>query len=594
MDNVQATYRLPALAAGFANWERTELTALRGLARPDSLFPAGNLTMAVTAAAIHQLARDNRLKLEDPVHRYLDKFRKRDPAITIRMLLNHTSGLPYEPPTGHQYSPSKATLSEISNSIAEVLPAYVPGTRTKHSNAAYAVLGHLIATLTRQSYESAVRSLVLQPAGMNRSRFVTEPSAALLTGMIRTVDGRDVSPPGFAPANLPAFGLLTTLEDLLALGRHAIRFPDWDAAEWESDHAGFAAILHLNRQTREVSAAFTNRQGLTPLLKDLLQGRPTRPNLPALAPEFNSNSRPPAVISAEWTQGIGEYGWEHTRVYFHERAGQPHALVNWFSLQAITVDGRQFRIADQGPFAGETVELSAEGVRIGQVLFPKLPPPNRDFRIVMQKSLAELQAIAATATPPAQEGNFRPQQLIDLTTLSPRIRLDIRYATHNNFMGAPLYSQAAAWLQSPAAKALDRALGRLVPQGYGLLIHDAYRPWAVTKMFWEATPEAQRNFVANPAKGSRHNRGCAVDLSLYDLKTGEPVEMVSGFDEFSDRAYPDYPGGTSRQRWYRHLLRSAMEAEGFTVNSDEWWHYDHATWREFPVLNVSFESLSPR
>jgi D-alanyl-D-alanine dipeptidase len=127
--------------------------------------------------------------------------------------------------------------------------------------------------------------------------------------------------------------------------------------------------------------------------------------------------------------------------------------------------------------------------------------------------------------------------------------------------------------------------------GYGVLIHDAYRPWYVTKMFWDATPVAQKEFVADPAKGSRHNRGCAVDLSLYDLKTGKPVDMVSGYDEFSHRAYPEYPGGTSLQRWHRSLLREVMEAEGFRIFEGEWWHFDYKEWRHYPIGTMTFEMI---
>ena len=104
---------------------------------------------------------------------------------------------------------------------------------------------------------------------------------------------------------------------------------------------------------------------------------------------------------------------------------------------------------------------------------------------------------------------------------------------------------------------------------------------------------AQRDFVADPATGSRHNRGCAVDLTLYSLATGLPIEMPGTYDEFSDRSHPDYPGGTSLQRWHRDLLRWAMEREGFTVYSVEWWHFDYVDWREYPVLNLTFEELSP-
>ena len=139
--------------------------------------------------------------------------------------------------------------------------------------------------------------------------------------------------------------------------------------------------------------------------------------------------------------------------------------------------------------------------------------------------------------------------------------------------------------------ALIRALHALEPLGYGLLIHDGYRPWSVTKIFWEATPAEGRIFVADPAQGSRHNRGCAVDLTLYDLKTGAPIEMPGTYDEMSTRSFPNYPGGTSLQRWHRGILRHAMESEGFTVFETEWWHFDYKDWQEYLILNIPFEQV---
>ena len=113
-------------------------------------------------------------------------------------------------------------------------------------------------------------------------------------------------------------------------------------------------------------------------------------------------------------------------------------------------------------------------------------------------------------------------------------------------------------------------------------------------MFWDATPDSLKIFVADPAVGSHHNRGCAVDLTLYDLRSGEPVPMVGGYDEFSPRSFADYPGGTSLQRWDRALLRRAMEAQGFTVYDAEWWHFDFRDWARYPVLNLTFEQLARR
>ena len=207
------------------------------------------------------------------------------------------------------------------------------------------------------------------------------------------------------------------------------------------------------------------------------------------------------------------------------------------------------------------------------------------------RPVAELTQEALKATPPAPRGDERPSDLVEVVTLDPTIHLDIRYATANNFLGVPVYSQARAFLQRPAAEALVRVNRTLAPKGYGLLIHDGYRPWYVTKIFWDATPPDQHDFVADPAKGSKHNRGCAVDLTLYDLKTGKAVEMPSLYDDATKRAAADYPGGTARQRELRDLLRQAMEAEGFTVEPLEWWHFDYKDWESYAVENVAFENL---
>lgn len=216
------------------------------------------------------------------------------------------------------------------------------------------------------------------------------------------------------------------------------------------------------------------------------------------------------------------------------------------------------------------------------------------FRITSRLPLAELRRRAAAATPPKERGDFLPSDLVELVTLDPTIRLDIRYATTNNFIGAPFYSQARAFLQRPAARAAVKAHRWLRQFGFGLLVHDAYRPWRVTKMFWDATPVEQHVFVADPEKGSRHNRGCALDVSLYDLATGAPIEMVSGYDEFSERAYPDYPGGTALQHWHANLLRRALEDAGFTVFAWEWWHFDFNGWERYPIGVKDFENLAPQ
>jgi zinc D-Ala-D-Ala dipeptidase len=213
------------------------------------------------------------------------------------------------------------------------------------------------------------------------------------------------------------------------------------------------------------------------------------------------------------------------------------------------------------------------------------------FRITPVRPVPELRAAALKASPPREQGTFRKSELVELVKLDPTIKLDIRYAGTNNLLGTPLYTQARAFLQKPAAEALVRANHELEQHGYGLMIHDGYRPWYVTKIFWDATPNDKKVFVANPKEGSKHNRGCAVDLSLYELKTGKEVEMPSGYDEMSKRAYADYPGGTTEEQARRALLRHAMEKQGFVVYPEEWWHFDYKDWKQYSIQNVKFEDL---
>jgi D-alanyl-D-alanine dipeptidase len=213
------------------------------------------------------------------------------------------------------------------------------------------------------------------------------------------------------------------------------------------------------------------------------------------------------------------------------------------------------------------------------------------FRITPLHPVQDLREKALKAQPPREHGSFRVSDLVELVKLDPTIKLDVRYATADNFLGTPVYTEARTFLQRPAAEALLRAARELKTRGYGLILYDGYRPWYVTKIFWDATPAGKKIFVADPAEGSKHNRGCAVDLSLYDLATGKEVTMPSGYDEMTTRAYAYYAGGTAEERAHRILLRQAMKKQGFEVNPTEWWHFDYKDWRQYPILNVKFEDL---
>ncbi|HMC55283.1 MAG TPA: M15 family metallopeptidase [Gemmatimonadaceae bacterium] len=225
----------------------------------------------------------------------------------------------------------------------------------------------------------------------------------------------------------------------------------------------------------------------------------------------------------------------------------------------------------------------------------RIEPPSgaNQLRITPVHDVDSLRVQALAARPPAESGLFKQPDLVEVTTLDTTLRLEIRYAGSNNFLGTKIYEQARAFMQRPAAEALARASRAAHMLGFGLLIHDAYRPWYVTKIFWDATPDSLRWMVANPAEGSKHNRGAAVDLSMYELRSGKIVEMPSTYDESTTRAYANYPGGTALQRWNRAILRRVMEHEGFAVNPQEWWHFDYRDWKSYPILNIPFDQVRP-
>lgn len=207
-------------------------------------------------------------------------------------------------------------------------------------------------------------------------------------------------------------------------------------------------------------------------------------------------------------------------------------------------------------------------------------------RIPLARPIEDLRRVALDAVPPEEPGPFLEPDLTELGPW-PGLRVDLRYATADNVFGASLYDpeSARARLQRPAAEALRRAGAALAGEGFGLLVFDAYRPWRVTWMMWEATPEPLRAFVADPRRGSRHNRGCAVDLTLFELATGRAVDMGGDFDDFSPRARFDCPDLAPGQSQRRETLRRALSAEGFAPLDEEWWHFDYHDWPRYPILN---------
>jgi len=187
----------------------------------------------------------------------------------------------------------------------------------------------------------------------------------------------------------------------------------------------------------------------------------------------------------------------------------------------------------------------------------------------------------------AQQSKPIPE-FVDIHQMDPSIVLDIRYATSNNFLHRAVYKQARCFLIKEAALKLQEVQNELKQLGLGLKIFDGYRPLRVQKKMWQIMPNPK--YVANPAKGSRHNRGCAVDLTLVD-STGKELNMPTEFDNFTVKAHHNYMKLPARVRLNRWILKTVMEKHGFKSISSEWWHYDMVGWRKYPVMDFSFSEI---
>lgn len=180
-------------------------------------------------------------------------------------------------------------------------------------------------------------------------------------------------------------------------------------------------------------------------------------------------------------------------------------------------------------------------------------------------------------------------ELVEIKKAIPNITLDIRYATKNNFMQQIMYKQARAFARKPVVESLKKIQNELNKKGYGLKIFDGYRPYAITVEFYKKASD--KNFVANPAKGSKHNRGCAVDLTLVNLKTGKEIPMPTPYDSFSAAAAAKYEKVSPEQKKNRDFLIAVMAKYGLNVIENEWWHYDFVNWQHYNLMDIPFEKL---
>ena len=210
----------------------------------------------------------------------------------------------------------------------------------------------------------------------------------------------------------------------------------------------------------------------------------------------------------------------------------------------------------------------------------------RPFRFAPVSDWQALKTAANAAVMQAQLGAGQQAQLVDLAQAVSELKFDLRYAQADNCFGQALTDDQRAFLDANAAQALAQAQQYLKPYGYGILVWEAYRPWSVSKLAYDALPADKKSMLPAPEIGFSHNTGRSIDVSLYLFATGENAGMISGFDEPSVRQYASFAGGTTLERYRRDLLRSAMQMAGFTASETEWWHFDYGDIKGFAHLNV--------
>ena len=578
-----------------------------------------------------QLVEQGKLDLDAPIQNYLPDLKPANPygeSITLRHMMSHRSGLVRESPVGNYFDPTEPTLADTVASLNDTSLVFAPGSKTKYSNAAIAVVGSVLESQLEETHPTRVKQTILNPLDMNSSSFqlTSAVKAKLATAWMTTYDGRRFEAPTFLLGTGPAGNMYSNVRDLsqfltcifnegatanerilkpetyrqmitpltgtdgkpqsFGIGFHVQELDGYTKVGHGGAVYGFstqvealperqigvAAVCALDgsngvvrrlsdyalrlmiatqdglplpsyRRTVPVPAdraaelVGTYREvggdrfaRITELNGDVFMQRGTyRYNLRAAAddgsiltddphgfgmevtfqdgdtlrvagtPFKRLPDTPPNSIPDRWKGLIGEYGWDHNTLYILEDNGQLYALIEWFYYYPLKeINEYEFEFPDYGLYHDEGLRFvrNADGqathVVAAEVRFDRREVGTKDgetFRITPIRPIDELRSEALAASPPPEPGDYREPDLVELTTLDPTIKLDIRYASTNNFTGAVFYKQPKAFMQRPAAEAVVRAHQKLKQQGLGLLIHDAYRPWHVTKMFWDATPD---------------------------------------------------------------------------------------------------------
>lgn len=574
------------------------------------------------------------------------------PPITIRHLLSHSAGFPEDNPWGDRQL--QRTDEELINFIkGGVSLSNTPGLAYEYSNLGFTLLGHIVTKVAGEPFEQYIRRTIFKPLGMEHTYWeYTEVKPEDLAHGYRWLNNQWKEEAMLHSGAYGAMGgMLTSLEDFSRyMSFHLSAWPPRSGADAGPVRRSSVREMH---QPGKISGFYTqgrNAAGeLCPRISAYNFGLSWSRN--CAGKEFIGHSGGLPGFGSNWVI-LPEYGigvvsfcnltYEGTAALnaqvmerlialaqlrprqlpvsdiLHQRQQQLMALLpDWKDAQSSGIFSGNF--FDDYLIDSLRKEAAALFNKAGKVLrVEEIVPENQlrgTFRIVGENADLEVYFTLSPENPAliqaysikeaAHKYGLKPissmqeyrqlvaanprQKIVPLDKFIPGVRLDIRYATSNNIMHRPMYRTAAAFLRLPAAEALRDIAQELKPMGYGLKVYDGYRPYRVTVDFWEAYHDS--NFVASPYTGSRHNRGCAVDLTLLDLKTGKELDMPTPYDDFTARAAANYTNVSETQRKNRQLLQDVMLKHGFVIFPSEWWHFDFAGYKDYPVMDISFEEL---
>ena len=288
-------------------------------------------------------------------------------------------------------------------------------------------------------------------------------------------------------------------------------------------------------------------------------------------------------------------------IAFHSDAeDKDFSFANIFPLKKVRFDS--YTLKEDGPILsaeapvhferdtdGNGIVCKIGGKRFARNFFPG--EGNKIYRVEVSGDYNALKEAARQAAVPVKLQQGKAAKLVSVRAAVPSAKIALRYTGADTIFGISLHDAADAFMDSEAANALQKASEKLAAYGYGLLIWEAYRPWYVSKLASDLMPKDKKNMLPLPDRGEDRNTGRTIDVSLYDLQTGEPVDMISDFDEVSVRQFPGFTGGTERQRNLRDLLVSVMQDAGFVQGKEEWWHFSYGDTKDWQHLNIPYEQI---